>query len=261
MTLESISPQYIMKLINDIEQTLWAMYKSYKNVEFYVRKWHMVEEGGWNNYCENFPIEKSKEETIDLSRTLHGIDGETLLKMAIDLGIETPDFIPAIPTFRNEIKSDYPTASATFEKAFRQIEEHPDIAVGLANSALESIIKKILKDERIATKPNSKKTLYDLACDLLKEFHMFPGADMPTEIKTIGSSLLAINQSIEKLRSEKTNIHGKTEDEYIIKDPLYTYFVVNTITAVGLFLKSYYVRKLPKASAVPDEIVDDDLPF
>jgi len=56
--------------------------------------------------------------------------------------LETPDFIPCIPTFRNEIKSDYKTASATFEKAFRQIEEHPDIAIGLANSSLESIIKK-----------------------------------------------------------------------------------------------------------------------
>lgn len=38
------------------------------------------------------------------------------------------------------------------------------------------------------------------------------------EIKTIGSSLLAITSTIERLRSEKTNLHGKLEEEYIISN-------------------------------------------
>lgn len=42
---------------------------------------------------------------IDLKKTLHQIDGETLLKIAIDLGLDTPDFIPSIPMFKNELKS------------------------------------------------------------------------------------------------------------------------------------------------------------
>jgi hypothetical protein len=113
----------------------------------------------------------------------------------------------------------------------------------------------------MATRLNPKKTLYDLATDLLKELQLFPNADMPAEIRTIGSSLLAINQAIEKLRSEKTNMHGKTEEDYIIKDPLYTYFVVNSIATVGLLLKSYYSKKFPKENPIVESSPGDDLPF
>jgi hypothetical protein len=91
----------------------------------------------------------------------------------------------------------------------------------------------------------------------LKEFNI-TNDEHPKEIKTIGSSLLAINQSIEKLRSEKTDFHGKTKDDYLITDTIYTYFVVNAVTTVGLFLNSYYKTKFPK----PKEVVEDDgLPF
>jgi hypothetical protein len=194
-------------------------------------------------------------------RTLHGIPGDLILKIAIDLGVETPDFIPSIPTFRNEIKSDYKTAYATFEKAFRHNEEHPDIAVGLANAALESILKEILKDNRINTKFKSEKTLYDLTSDLLKEFQLFPESEMPLEIKTIGSSLLSASQSIEKLRSEKTHVHGKTSDDYVIHDSLYTFFIVNTVATVGLFLISYFKIKFPKPLKKSLPVIEDDLPF
>lgn len=249
------SPKYLMKLIGNIEASLWKEYSSYKNVQFYIDKWHKTEE-----FWENFIIAKTKEDKIDLPQTLHNMDGETLLKIAIDLGLETPNFIPAVPTFRNEIKSNYQNASVTFEKAFKQIEEHPDVAIGLANSALESIIKEILKDSRLNVK-QSKKTLYGLASDLLKAFQLYPNSDMPQEIKTIGSSLLSINQSIEKLRSEKTDLHGKTEDEYIIKAPIYTYFIVNSVSTIGLFLQSFYRNKyLGNVEAVQNN-ASDDLPF
>lgn len=251
-----ISPKYQMELIDSIERAIWVKYASYKKVELYIRKWHTVDGNQWETW-ENFSIKKEKG-NIDLLSTLHGIDGETLLKIAIDLGIETPDFIPSIPTFRNEIKSSYETASATFEKAFQQVEEHPDIAIGLANSSLESIIKEILKDSRIKVKLDTNKTLYKLTEDLLKEFQMFPNSGMPVEIKTIGSSLLNINQSIEKIRSEKTNLHGKTDEDYYVKDSLYTYFVVNSVCTVGLFLKSFYIKKYPKNEVTKDIEVDVD---
>ena len=88
------------------------------------------------------------------------MDGTTLLKIAIDLGVDTPDFIPSIPTFKNELKSEYKTAYDTFSKAYKQIEADPSLAVGLANSALESIIKENLKDERIYSKTTGDETLY-----------------------------------------------------------------------------------------------------
>ena len=246
---DKISPKYQMKLVDDVEKAIWKRYETYKKVQLYIEKWH-IEYGDYNDFYENFTIVKKEGSGIDLLLTLHRIDGETLIKIAIDIGVETPGFIPLIPTFRNEIKSDYKSASLIFEKAFKQIEEHPDIAIGLVNSALESIIKEILKDSRVKTESNPKKTLYDLTIDILKEFQLFPDSDMPIEIKTIGSSLLSINQSIEKLRSSKTGFHGKTQEDCIIKNSIYTYFIVNTMATIGKFLISFYNDKFPKQKII-----------
>jgi hypothetical protein len=215
--------------------------------------------GNW----ENFRLSIKNNNDIDLFTTLHSMDGELLLKIAIDLGVETTDFIPSIPIFRNEIKAEYKTASATFEKAFRQIEEHPDIAIGLVNSTLESIIKEILKDDRINSKIKDTKTLYDLSSEILKFFQLFPGSKLPEEIKTIGSSLLATCKGIESLRSNSTSVHGKTDSDYIVDDPLFAYFIVNSVTAVGLFMNSFYKNKFPEKEKPKNNILDgeEDLPF
>lgn len=251
-----VSPKYQMQLVNSVEKAIWDEYKSYKQVRLYINKWHKnnYDPNGFNNdYWENFAIVEKPNKEIDLTSTLHNFSGTDLLKIAIDLGVDTPDFIPSIPTFKNELKSEYKTAYDTFNKAFMQIETDPSIAVGLANSALESIIKEILKDDRISSKISGGETLYKLTSIILKEFNI-TNDEHPKEIKTICNSLLAINQSIEKLRSEKTDFHGKTNDDYLITDTIYTYFVVNAVTTVGLFLNSYYKTKFPK----PKEIVEDD---
>jgi len=254
---ELISPKYQMKLVKSVHDTIWAEYKTYREVSLYVDKWHEVDE--WNNHWENFQIIQKESGDIDLLRTLHSMNGSDLLKMAIDMGVDTPDFIPSIPTFKNELKSDFKTAYDTFTKAFKQIESDPSLAIGLANSALESIVKEILKDDRIKSKTKGTETLYKLTSIIIKEFN-FLDNNHPVEIKTIGSSLLSISQSIEKLRSEKTDFHGKTEEDYLITDSIYTYFVVNAVTTVGLFLQSYFKTKLPKpAKEVEEE--HDDLPF
>lgn len=258
-----ISPKYQMKLVEDVENALWSMFTTskYYNVEKYLEKWQeyadRYTDTGYNlGWQPQFEIIKQKEGgSIDLKSTLHAIDGESLLKIAIDIGVDTPDFIPSIPTFKNALKADYKTAYDTFTKAYKQIETDPSTAIGLANSALESIIKEILKDERIACKVNGGETLYKLTGIILKEFSL-TNDEHPKEIKTIGSSLLAINQSIEKLRSEKTNFHGKTNDDYLINDAIYTYFVINTVTTVGLFLNSYYKTKYPQSK--PKLIIEED---
>ena len=247
-----------MKLVKSVHDAIWEEYKTYREVSLYIDKWHEVDED-WNNHWENFPIIKKESGDIDLLRTLHSMNGSDLLKVAIDMGVDTPDFIPSIPTFKNELKSDFKTAYDTFTKAFKQIESDPSLAVGLANSALESIVKEILKDDRIKSKIKGTETLYKLTTIIIKEFN-FLDSNHPVEIKTIGSSLLSISQSIEKLRSEKTDFHGKTEEDYLITDSIYTYFVVNAVTTVGLFLQSYFKTKLPKP---PKEVEEehDDLPF
>jgi len=254
---ELISPKYQMKLMKSVHDAIWEEYKSYNEVSLYIDKWHVVNED-WNNHWENFKIIAKQGGEIDLLRTLNSMTGTDLLKVAIDMGVDTPDFIPSIPTFKNALKSDFRTAYDTFTKAFKQIESDPSLAVGLANSALESIVKEILKDDRINCKVKGTETLYKLTSIILKEFN-FIDSNHPIEIKTIGSSLLSISQSIEKLRSEKTDFHGKTSEDYVITDSVYTYFVVNAVTTVGLFLNSYFKTKFPK----PIEIIEDqdDLPF
>ncbi len=255
-----VSPKYQMRLVNSVEQAIWDEYKSYKQVRLYINKWHKnnYEPSGFNdNYWENFTIVEKENKEIDLTSTLHSMKGNDLLKIAIELGVDTPNFIPSIPTFKNELKAEFKTAYDTFTKAYKQIDTDPSTAVGLANSALESIIKEILKDNRILSKVTGGESLYKLTSIILKEFNL-TNDDHPKEIKTIGSSLLAINQAIEKLRSEKTNFHGKTTDDYLINDTIYTFFIINTVATVGLFLNSYYKSKFPK----PTQVVEDDgLPF
>jgi hypothetical protein len=252
---ELISPKYQMKLVKSVHDAIWDEYKSYKEVKLYIGKWQ-TEQGDYNNYWANFEIALKENKEIDLLQTLHNMNGVDLLKVAIDLGVDTPDFIPSVPTFKNVLKSEYKTAYDTFTKAYKQIDTDPSTAIGLANSALESIIKEILKDHRISNKITGKETLYKLSLIILKEFNL-TNSEFPKDILTIGSSLLAINQAIERLRSEKTNFHGKTEQDYLINETIYSYFVINAVSTVGLFLNSYYKTQFPK----PTIEQDDDLPF
>ncbi len=250
-----------MSLVQKVNDRLFELYKGYEDVRYYIEKWHVV----YDDYRgeENFPIlYKDNEQTkIDTKGTLHQVDGETLLKMAIDLGIETPDFIRSIPKFKNELKSSYETASQTFEKAFKNVEEDPSFAIALANSALESIIKEILKDERITVQSSEKDTLSSLIKSICKEFQLGTNNDYPNEIKTIASSLINCSKAIEDLRSDKTLTHGKTDEDYIVSDPLYAYFVVNAVSTVGLFLLNFYKSKYSLGKAKEQTSPIDDLPF
>ena len=235
-----------MKLTTEIENTIWKEFPGYKGVTQYIKKWH---EKGYNGE-ENFAIlcKSSNNNDIDLNETLHNIDDETLVKIAVDLGINTPDFIPAISVIENTFKNSYSTTYDSFQKALKQVEEDPDLAIGSANSTLESLVKHILESDASFAPFNKKDTLFELTNNILKEFGMFPNKTLPSEIINIGSGLLKVSQNIEKLRSEKTTVHGKTKDDYIIKDPLYAYFIVNAVSTVGLFLTSYYEKKYDNKS-------------
>lgn len=258
--MEFILPKYRMSLIKKVSDAISTEYSSSKEVIFYFENWHEYNLDAFGNLTwENFSMKRGVSGILDVIATLHGMDNELLLKVAIDIGVDTPDFIPSIPIFRNEIKLTSETALATFERAIKQIETHPDIAIGLANSALESIIKEILKDKRLNVKSKSGDTLYKLTEHILKALKTFPGANVTSEIQQIGNALMSASQGIENLRSDKTQFHGKTDEDHLIEDSIYAYFIINSVTSIGLFLNRYYKFLHPKPiSEVSDE---DDLPF
>jgi hypothetical protein len=252
--IDKISPKFKMQLLLEIENAIWNEYKTYKRVRQYMEQW--IEEYDWNN--QNFVIiTKGDTNEIDLTQTLTHIDDETVLQIAADIGVNTPDFIPAVAEIYNIFKVNYQTAGETFKQALNQCYEHPDNAISLANSALESIVKHILKDSRFENFDKTK-TLYDQAIDILKQFQLYPEKEMPTEVKTIGSSLLAVSRAIEQLRSEKTSSHGKLIEDRIIDDPLYASFIINSVATVGIFLINYYNKKFnieePQSIASKNEL-------
>lgn len=250
-----------MNLIQNINDKLFELYKGYEDVSRYMSKWIEYYDSFGN---QNFYIryKDNEQKKIDVKETLHSIDGETLLKIAIDLGVETPDFIPSIPVFKNELKSDFETASQTFEKAYKNVEDDPSLAIALANSALECIIKEILSDDRVNTQYNEKDTLSKLISTICKAFRLDTDHSFPTEIKKIANSLINCCKATEDIRSSKTIVHGKTDDNYIVENPLYAYFIVNSVSTIGLFLLSFYKEQYPKiVPQYPTDLNPNDLPF
>lgn len=256
----NISPKYQMNLIQKINDRLFELYKGYDDVTSYLDKWHEVYDcfGNDENFC--FLYKDDERKKLDVKKTLNNIDGDTLLKIAIDLGLATPDFIPCIPTFKNELKSTFSTASQTFEKAYQNIEKDPSLSIGLANSALESIIKEILNDKRVVISYNSRETLKKLTETICKAFRTDVDQSCPPEIKPIVGSLINSSQAIEDIRSDKTILHGKTDDSPIVTDSIYSKLVINAVTTVGLFLLEFYKTKYPVKSQEPETNIDD-LPF
>lgn len=250
--MDNISPRYKLSPAEKVNEVLWNEYGSYDRVLAYIEQWHEIED-----YWENFFIEfKDKDrKQISLYSTLCNMPGELLLKVAIDMGVETPDYIPSIPTFRNKIKENYKNASQTFEKAFREVEKDPSLAIGLANSVLESILKDILRANQ-ASDYSEHDTLTELVRKCFKHFKK-NDSSLPSEIKSIANSIFNAAKSIEDIRSDKTSFHGKSSECEVISQPEYAYFVINAVTTIGLFFLKYQ----PKQQQAIIQNFDDDLPF
>jgi hypothetical protein len=253
--LPKISPLYQINLQKSLFEALFIQFYDHKEVERYIRKWYETDDFNFSNF--KFIYDGVY---IDFLETLNTMDGELLLQIAVDLGVDTPDFIPSVATFKNEIKSSYATAFQTFEKALKEVYEHPDISIGLVNSALESILKELGKDERLKELFESKGTLYTLSQNLLKSIDLFPKDEVPVEIRNIGSGLLNIMKNIEDLRSTKTKLHGLSSQDYMVTDTLLAQFVVNAASTVGIFLINYYKKRFPPQNNTVNDWTTD-LPF
>lgn len=250
-----ISPKYKVHLAEQITEKIWNEFVSYPKSLAYIREWYESDEyGNWENFQICFKDKDCIQ--IDVFSTVSGMPGDIMLKVAIDLGIETPDFIPSIPTFRNDIKEHYTNASEVFEKAYRDVETDPSLAIGLANSALESIVKDVLINVG-CDGYNEHDTLQELVKKLCKKFKE-DDKHFPPEILNISNNFLNAARAIEDLRSAKTSFHGKSSSCETIQDPIYAYFILNAVSTVGLFILNYSRKIKP---AVSQTIWEDDLPF
>lgn len=275
---KNLSPKYVLDIINKISDKLFEIYQTYKRVEQYLIRWQKIIDFEYDEY-EKYPvynfnlIYKDKDRTqIAVIETLNHAPDELVMQIAIDLDIEVSGIIYSIAKIEGLDKNNYKNARIILDDAIKRVYEKPNEAIGLANSALESIIKHILEEGKIDINYNKNDTLYQLSQKILKGFGYFPSKDTKNEICKIGSSFLTIVQTIESLRSEKTNFHGKDSSQYVINDPLYACFIVNSVATLGHFLMSFYEKKFVNEMEVltdsnSNQIEDfgeydyDDLPF
>ncbi len=175
----------------------------------------------------------------------------------VDFGVEIPNIIYAVPEIISYKSTDYKDVNLIFDEAFKKVYEDPSHSIALANSALETVIKRICQDEQIK-KIEGKKSLYKLMQHILKSFKYFPTQTEDEYIRNIGSSILNIAKNIEDLRSNCTKeAHGRLKEDYIIDDPLYAQLFVNTSATLGLFLLNFYEKKFPKQK----DTTYDEIPF
>ncbi len=253
-----VSPKFMINMVSRIDVAIWKEFSSYSKVESYILRFREVYDNFGNANFYIFYKDEEKNQ-IDLSKTLAEInDDEIIFKIAVDMGIEVPDLIFAIPEIKGFLSSNYKAAHSTFENALKKVASEPNVSVCCANSALESIIKHICEHSGIK-KCDQNDTLYKLTQHILKEFNYYPQKNLDNNIKNIGSSLLNIAQNIEAIRSNHSDTsHGKTSEDYIIDDELYAKFIINAVTTVGLFLLNFFEKKYKRVS---DYAPDDDIPF
>jgi hypothetical protein len=101
-----------MKLVQSVSDSIWKEFGSYEQVKHYIKKWHEdnYEPNGFNNnYWENFTVIEKEINKIDLSATLHSMPGTILLKIAIDLGVDT---LPGLSLAQRNLDLKYSKHSA-----------------------------------------------------------------------------------------------------------------------------------------------------
>ena len=254
--MHPLAPSYRMSLIKTINTKLRDKYSSYRKVTFYLKNFQKRWESPRSDEL-NFNIIIKNDWKIDLEETLHNIDPETLIKIAIDLEIETPDFIPSFPVFKNTLKNNT-NARHIFDIAYQNLEKNPSLSISSSNATLESVCKEIIKE--YWQNYNGKDTLQKLVTKVLKIFDQYPGSNQDKNISQLGSSLLSAADAIENIRSSKTPAHGKAPDDLLIEDPLYAYFIINVVASIGLYINSFYKKFIKKSNTVKTKIIDD-LPF
>ena len=241
LNYNDISPRYITELKIKLKDEIWEKFPSYKQVRLFILS--SVVRGEWNE-PDNFTVyyQDEKRTKVDIEETIVHMPPEEVIKMSIDLGIDTPGFIPSIPRFKNVLKDENQTAYQNFQRAIKNVYDNPDEAVHLASSTLEGIIRTILADKNFKN-INNNLSLTRLINKIVEQLELICQDECPTEIRTIAGQLRGLGKAIDDLRSDKTTAHGKHQDDYTVDNPLWAELAVNTSATLGLFLWEYYDNK------------------
>lgn len=271
-------PMFIINLINQIMQELRK--KEYRNLKYLflskcLDKYDLDIDDITSRMCSPFEmVTKSlsnyRELTnIDENTILNylGINNENvLIYIALELGLKIPNVVYSI----KEIKIKLDTNS--IERAREQLDEackkmylEPAQSFSLSYSCLETIIKHIIEDERIKSKLdyNENYTLPKLIKNIIKVFEPFPSNEIQSNVKSIGNNFINIAKSIEDMRSDNTDVHGKSSTQTIIEDPIYSTLAINSVVTLGLFLLEFYEKNYPKPESETENLIknDDDVSF
>lgn len=256
----NVSPLYMQRLKNQVEEALWNLFdkSKYRQVEEYVRRWHEND-----SFLGNFCV-YTKDDHIDLGSTLAGMPNDILVRMAADIGVETPGLLPCIPVMKNILSQNNTNAYANFERAVRDVYDQPDQSVALAASTLEGVFKTIIQN----VEPDDSMgnaSLTKLTSKVVKDLVDTCDPSAPQEIKTLASQLRSLGNSIDSLRSDKSTAHGKAPGGYVVDDALWAETVVNCTATLGILLWRLFERHQPQqaepslASQIP--ACDDGIPF
>lgn len=246
-----ISPKFALDIAKKVSKKLTDDYSN-DEIRSYLMKFHKDCYNDLVNMVlipKNFKFEyvNNSSDVVDVFKTLMSMPGDVLIKVAMDLGIETPGFIPAIPEFKQEIRKISDVMANIFDEAYKVALENPKDSASKCSSTLESLLKEILTDSRVAgdleEAYNSKDTLAKNVGKLIKVFKSKgQNIDRFNELCTkIFDSVVLIGG----IRNNHTVAHGHEQNDILVDDPMYAYFIINATSTLGLFLLDCYKKFYP----------------
>jgi hypothetical protein len=224
-----------MNLLKQIEETIWIMTGSskYKWVENYMHKWDPYEYD-WNGNLMGGKFEiyykQEGQDVIDLNKTLHRIkDDDLIIKIALDLNITIPQFIPAVKEFEVKLEEfTYTKVRTQFQKACKDVFDNPSNSVTLAYTTLESLIEHIAEGKDISLIGTLPKKV-GIVLNSMNE-------EVEQELIPFVKTLTNLTTQLEDLRSKKATGHGTNSTIKLIDNIESATFIVNASASIGLLL-------------------------
>lgn len=173
---------------------------------------------------------------------LSSIGDETILQIAHDLKLPVPNTVNNGSIKLAELLDGtaFIHAKNDFDEAIQALESHPNIAIGLASTTLESIYKSIL--DSFNTSYPDDESLQPLQKAVFEKMELSLDGQADPEIKRILGGLINVGAGIGTLRTRYSSFHGKGEKQYRL-EKRHALLAINSMSTIGLFLIQTYQEK------------------